>query len=39
MFCASGGFRNFVRVNAGHPLDARALAAIEQVGALAREPR
>lgn len=39
MFCASGGFRNFVRINAGHPLDARALAAIEQVGALAREPR
>jgi DNA-binding transcriptional MocR family regulator len=39
MFCASGGFRNSVRINAGHPLDARARAAIEQVGALAHRMR
>ncbi|AXK72135.1 PLP-dependent aminotransferase family protein [Lysobacter sp. TY2-98] len=37
MFSASGDFRNFLRVNFGHPLSTRALAAIRQVGRLARQ--
>lgn len=37
MFSASGGFRNCVRINAGHPLDARAKAAVKRVGMLARQ--
>ncbi|GAB1594638.1 aminotransferase-like domain-containing protein [Lysobacter claricitrinus] len=36
MFSASGGFKNFVRVNFGHPLNKRALEGIRQVGRLAR---
>jgi DNA-binding transcriptional MocR family regulator len=36
MFSASGAFRNFVRINAGHPCDARTIAALRTVGRLAR---
>jgi len=36
MFSASGAFRNFVRINAGHDCDARTIAALRTVGRLAR---
>jgi DNA-binding transcriptional MocR family regulator len=36
MFSPSGGFGHCVRINTGHPLDARAIAAIRQVGKLAK---
>lgn len=36
MFSAAGQFQNFLRVNFGHPLTGRALAAIRQVGRVAR---
>jgi DNA-binding transcriptional MocR family regulator len=34
MFSASRQFGNFLRVNYGHPLSAKALAAVKQVGRL-----
>lgn len=37
MFSASGQFTNCIRVNFGHPLDARAERALEQVGKLATQ--
>lgn len=37
MFSAAGGFRNFVRINFGHPFDDRAANALERVGRLARD--
>jgi len=36
MFSAGGGFRNFLRINFGHPFGSRAASALEQVGRLAR---
>jgi DNA-binding transcriptional MocR family regulator len=36
MFSSSGAYRDCLRINAGHPLDARALAAVKQVGKLAK---
>jgi DNA-binding transcriptional MocR family regulator len=36
MFSASGAFANCLRLNAGHPFDARAAAAVKQLGKLAR---
>ncbi|HET7842802.1 MAG TPA: PLP-dependent aminotransferase family protein [Xanthomonadales bacterium] len=37
MFSASGGFRHCLRINAGHPLDARAKSALKRIGTLARQ--
>jgi DNA-binding transcriptional MocR family regulator len=36
MFSSSGAYRDCLRINVGHPLDARALAAVKQVGKLAK---
>ena len=36
MFSAAGQFENCLRINFGHPLDARARAALRQVGRLAK---
>jgi DNA-binding transcriptional MocR family regulator len=36
MFSADGGFRNCMRINAGHPHDARIAAAVRQLGKLVR---
>lgn len=36
MFSVSGGFRNCVRINAGHPCDDRVVGALRQIGRLAR---
>ena len=39
MFSASGGFRNCLRINAGHPCDERVVGALRQIGRLARQAR
>jgi DNA-binding transcriptional MocR family regulator len=36
MFSTGGAFGHCVRINTGHPLDARAIAALKQVGRLAK---
>ena len=37
MFSATRKFRNFVRINCGHPWDARTERAVERLGQLVRE--
>jgi DNA-binding transcriptional MocR family regulator len=36
MFSVDGGFRNCIRINAGHPCDSRVVGALRQIGRLAR---
>lgn len=36
MFSATGGFRNFIRLNCGHPCDERILRAVEILGHLTK---
>ena len=39
MFSAAGGFRNCIRINAGHPCDARVAGALREIGRLAAQAR
>ena len=37
LFSATRKFRNFIRINCGHPWDARIEHAVERIGGLVRE--